>query len=240
MAKICISSTDFQVSGTGELQLVPGRLGIQQMLAFTAPGTFSFTKATYPNLARVLVRVQGAGGGSGGSSSAVSQTIAREGGSGGGYSESIIQVASLGASETITVGAGGVAGSAANGAGGDGGGSSFGGFVIAAGGLGGQAVMTSGTTLALVQGRTGALAGTGQIAIGGGASGVAARFDAFNSYSGFGGQSHLGNGGVGRTNQGPGTVPNGYGAGAGGSNSAGAAQVGAAGGDGAVFITLIY
>jgi hypothetical protein len=239
MAKICVSS-QFSVSGTGELTINPGVLGIQQMLSYTAPGSFSFTKASYPGLARVLVRVQAAGGGSAGSTSALSQTIAREGGSGGGYSESIIQASSLGATETITVGAGGVAGAAANGNGGDGGGSSFGGFVIAAGGLGGQALMTSGTTLAGVPGRPGALAGTGQIAIGGGASGVATRFDAFNSFSGFGGQSHLGNGGFGRTNQGPGTVPNGYGGGAGGSNSAGGAAVGGAGGDGAVFVTLIF
>jgi hypothetical protein len=105
------------------------------VVMFTAGGTFS--KASYPNLKFVRVRVVGGGGGSAGApATAGGQIAAGAGGGGGGYSEEIIPESALGANETVTVGAGGTAG-AAGGAGGAGGTSSFGAHLQATGGAGG-------------------------------------------------------------------------------------------------------
>uniref|UniRef100_A0AAU7GWC0 Tail fiber assembly n=1 Tax=Streptomyces phage Geonosis TaxID=3158856 RepID=A0AAU7GWC0_9CAUD len=110
-----------------------GALGMVVYLT-VAGGTWD--KATYPDANWLRVRVIGGGGGGAGATSAASQAIARGGGAGGNYGESWIDVSTLGASTTVTVGAGGSAGAAANGAGGTGGTSSFGTAVIALGGGG--------------------------------------------------------------------------------------------------------
>lgn len=101
---------------------------------FTASGTFS--KATYPWLRAIRVRVQGAGGAGGGAAATGANYSAGTGGGGGGYAESwIIDIAGLVAGVTVTIGAGGtgVSGSTGN----AGGSSSFGSAVAANGGGGG-------------------------------------------------------------------------------------------------------
>jgi hypothetical protein len=99
---------------------------------FTSNDTF--TKASYPWLRAIRVRMVGGGGGSGGntatSSNAVSVGMA---GGGAGYCEKFItNIAGLSASETITRGAGGAAGAAGNNNGSDGGNSTA--FGLTAGG----------------------------------------------------------------------------------------------------------
>jgi hypothetical protein len=109
----------------------------------------------------VLVECIGGGGGSGGgAATGASQASAGGGGGGGGYTRKLVLAAALGASETVTVGAGGSAGAAGNNAGGAGSGSSFGAHCVANAGTAG--------------------AGSGVIAYGGG----------FCANGGAGGASH--------------------------------------------------
>jgi hypothetical protein len=122
-------------------------------LYYTSAGTATFTKATYPWLRKVFVKVVGGGGGSAGVSSAAGR--AAGGGGGGGYAEKAILVADLGSSENVVVGAGGTAGAAGDNAGGTGGTSSFGTHCSATGGAAGAvAVVTN--TLAAAGGEGGA------------------------------------------------------------------------------------
>jgi len=103
---------------------------------FTTSGTY--TKPT--GLAYALVQVVGGGGGGGGAdSTAITLETAASGGDGGGMSVELISAASIGATETVTVGSGGTAGAAAGGGdGGAGGSSSFGSHCSATGGAGGK------------------------------------------------------------------------------------------------------
>lgn len=116
------------------------------MVVANTAGTTTWTKAANPDAVWLRVRVVGGGGGGAGATSAASQIIARGGGGGGNYSESWLDVASLTASTTVTVGVGGTAGVAANGAGGTGGDSSFGTFVVARGGTGAPNTAASSTS----------------------------------------------------------------------------------------------
>jgi len=237
VAQVCVCSDYFTVDDDGRLCLIPGRQGLRDVLYITDTGNTSFAKADYPWLARIRVKVQGAGGGSAGADADAGECIVRPGGTGGGYSESLIEATALGSSETITVGAGGAAG-APNADGGAGGSSSFGGFVTAPGGLGGGSAQGSGTAGDITSGINGPLAGTGELRIGGGTSGAAIRLNGTNGISGAGGNSHLGTGGFPRGTQGTGTGTRGFGSGAGGALSYGSAFEGFVGGNGIVIIEL--
>jgi hypothetical protein len=93
-----------------------------ETLYFTSSGTF--TKADYPWLRAIKVKVQA--GGSGGAGRAASNNSGA-GGAGGGYAERFFSdIASLSSSVTVTVGAGGAGGAAGNNNGAVGGVSSFG------------------------------------------------------------------------------------------------------------------
>jgi hypothetical protein len=101
---------------------------------FTSSGTFS--KATYPWLRGIRVRVQGAGGGG---SAGSTNNVHGGGGGGGGYGEKFItDIAGLDSSVTVTVGSGGTAGATSGASGGNGGASSFG-SISGDGGGGGSA-----------------------------------------------------------------------------------------------------
>lgn len=222
----------------GELCLVPGTMGLRDVVAFSTPGVNQFEKGDYPWLSRVRVQVQGGGGGSGGADSDPNEAIFRPGGAGGGWSSSLLDVSLLGSVETIVVGAGGLGGGG-NDPGVAGGSSSFGGLVVANGGDGGSATMTSGIGLTTNSGIAGPFSGSGQIAMGGGAAEGAMRLSAFAGRAGMGGDSQLGHGGYGRATSGPGSSSRGWGGGAGGSASiGGAAQRGEDGGRGIVIIEL--
>lgn len=143
MADPCICSDNLEVTETGELCAIPGSIGLRQVLVITASTTFD--KATYPWLARVRAIVVGGGGGGGGTEETVSfEVAAGSGGGGGGAAEVIVDAASLLASETVTVGAGGTAGAGV--AGGAGGSSVFGAHAVATGGDGGGAGIAVGAT----------------------------------------------------------------------------------------------
>jgi len=239
MPNVCVCSDYFTTNTDGELCLIPGSMGLKQTLVFSTVGVSSFTKADYPNLARIRVQVQGAGGGAAGANSLPGEAIVRPGGAAGGYSESLIDVSALGAVESIVVGAGGAAGTTLT-SGGTGGSSSFGGLVIANGGGGGHAIQTSGTSMDVSSGIQGPAPGVGDIVEGGGSSGGAIRLNGTNGISGAGGESRLGHGGFSRASEGTGTTPTGFGAGAGGGLSYENPLQGEAGGQGIVIIDLYF
>lgn len=124
--------------GTDMILLNPtpaaGGAGFNGIEVFTSSGTW-----TKPNgLTRVRVTVVGSGGGGGGGWSGA--PAGGGGGGGGGAAIKVIEAASLGATETVTVGAAGAAGAAGSGGtGGSGNTSSFGSHASATGGGGGPA-----------------------------------------------------------------------------------------------------
>ncbi|QNT94965.1 hypothetical protein HEP81_04693 [Streptomyces griseofuscus] len=238
IASVCVCSDYFTVGDDGRLCLIPGQQGLRQVLTFGTTGSYTFKKADYPWLARVRVMVQAGGGGAAGARASAGQLVAQPGGSGGGYSERLIDVSVLGATESIVVGAGGAAGTATT-DGGNGGNSSFGGLCTANGGAGGQAVMPSGNTPMCLSGTPGPAAGIGDIAQGGGPGGGALRISGNEGQSGEGGESWMGHGGWQRSSTGGGGAGRGWGGGgAGGFARDGDTTNGTGGGSGIVIVEL--
>jgi hypothetical protein len=138
-----------------------------ETLYFTTPGAATFTKATYPYLRAIRVRLVGAGGGGGGAATTGSNQVAAGSGGGGGcYAESFItDIAGLSDSVTVTVGGGGAGGSAGANNGSNGDASSFGSLVSGNGGVGGQggAAVTPPNNAA--SGGNGATVGVGDLVI---------------------------------------------------------------------------
>tara|TARA_Y100000034_G_scaffold122591_1_gene168231 strand:- start:28 stop:864 length:837 start_codon:yes stop_codon:yes gene_type:complete len=108
-------------------------------IVFDSSGTYTYTKNELAS--RIVVWVVGGGGGAGGT-----VTNRRGGaGAGGGTCIKTIESSSIGVTETVTIGAGGIAGGgSAYTNGGSGGTSSFGSFCSATGGIGGSFDRTSG------------------------------------------------------------------------------------------------
>lgn len=154
----------------------------------------SYTKATNAP-AYIEVEVWGAGGGGGGCSASGQ---GGGGGGAGGFSRKKILYATLGASETVTVGAGGTAGANTGGTGGTGGTSSFGAHCSATGGSGG----VGNTSNISVAGGAGGSGASGNLNLTGQAGFIATRDTANASYAsaGAGGCSTLGGAGQGLTN----------------------------------------
>lgn len=208
----------------------------------------SFTKASYPGLRAISVRVQGGGGGSGGCAATGSSQFSLGGsGGGGGYAERFItDIAGLAASETVTVGAGGTAGTSGPGDGGTGGSSiAFG--ITCNGGTGGGAgsAVSAITGVPGTSGSGGGVSGTVDQASNGGDGIQGFALDQQRIYVGAGGGSRMaelksrsivGGGGA------PGGGGQKYGGGAYGpcNSQSLAARAGAAGGSGIVVVDLFY
>jgi hypothetical protein len=198
-----------------------------QEVYFTSTGTFS--KATYPWLKAIKVKLVGGGGGSSGCEA----LSAGSGGGGGGYAESFItDITGLASSVTVTVGTGGAGGAA--GLSGDasaGGTSSFGSLVSATGGGGG-------TRSGNPSGGSGGIGTVGQLLLKGSGGG------SFNGTrgSGVGGSSFFGGGGAarfkGNSSQMSGESGSNYGGGASGPSSVDGTIAGSAGGPGIVILEL--
>lgn len=124
---------------------------------FTSDGTYTPTDG----MLYCIIECIGSGGGGGGSSTtSSSQGSAAGGGGGGGYARKTVSAATIGASQSVTVGNGGAAGAAGAGNGGTGGTVSVGSIVSATGGSGGQGVVAAPTP-------NGSLGGSGGVGVSG-------------------------------------------------------------------------
>jgi hypothetical protein len=185
----------------------------------------------------------GAGGGSAGGGAAGSHAKGGGGGS-GGYSRRTVLAAALGATEAVTVGAGGTGVSAA--AGNNGADSSLGTLVVAKGGTGGATSGNNTATYSGALGGAGGVAGTGDVTATGGRGGYGFGSLALAT-AGNGGDSIWGTGGapaaaLSQPSSNVGGVGSAYGGGGGGAvtTGTGAANVGGAGAAGVVVVTEYY
>jgi hypothetical protein len=211
----------------------------KQTQIFTASG--SFTKASHPGLRGVVVEVQAPGGGSGGTAATAAGQAAMSGcGGGGGYSRKWIPAASLGTTETVTIGAVGAAGASGANDGGTGGTTSFGSHCSATGGTGGVgSAATSGSSI--ISSGVGGTGSSGDVNITGGDGSIQVILSAAIVKCGASGGSVLGNGrqNPGATNA-TGAAGYNYGGGGQGSSSGASqsARTGAAGGAGIVLVHI--
>jgi hypothetical protein len=177
--------------------------------AFSASGTYTPTAG----MKFCLVVSTGGGGGSGGAVTAATTNdcAVAAGGAAGGTCVELFAAATIGASQTVTIGAGGTAGAAGSGGnGGAGGNTTFGALHTATGGGGGNG---SGVASAQSQDVAGPAGGvpTGGLANitggdgGGGAGFVGAGSDPWAAHGGDGGASFWGGGGRGGTASGSGS-----------------------------------
>jgi hypothetical protein len=206
---------------------------------FTSSGTYTPTAG----MAYAIVEVVGGGGG--GSSSAHGD-IGGSGGGSGAYAKSTLTAATIGSSQTITVGSGGAGGAAGSGstgnAGSNGNSSSLGSLVTAGGGDGATATGSSGGQHPPSDPGDGGAAGTGDYAVAGNPGmpgfGMAGWGGGDEGPGGNGGKSQLGAGGAGGSYTGSAGSAGSYGGGGGGSGPAnGGYYAGGAGGAGVVSIT---
>ena len=192
-----------------------GAFGVVRRQMFTASGTYT------PH-ARMLycdVFCLGGGGGGGGSAGATSSSRPGGGGGAGAWSRTVCTAADIGASKTVTIGAGGAGNTTAGGAGGD---TSLGSLCVAKGGSGGVA-NSSGSG---VGGAGGAAAsGTGDVKATGPSGATLGDFTSASQtvgMGGAGGSSIMGSGGRGGLSNngvGAGVGGSGYGAGGGGGSA---------------------
>lgn len=190
------------------------------------------------------VRCQAPGGGSGGADMGTISGAAG-GGGGGEYAEGVFTAATIGASQTVTIGAIGTAGAAANGTnGGLAGTNSLGALLTCIGGSGGTGTGANSGSQAPRAGGAGGTGGTGgdfRVAGGRGWPGIVFDINATTTdelMAGSGGDSVLGAGARGTTTiDAAGTVGQDYGGGASGATEDDTTgQAGAAGGAGIIIV----
>ncbi|MFZ2763810.1 MAG: hypothetical protein WAX80_02130, partial [Minisyncoccia bacterium] len=207
----------------------------------------NWTKSNYSNLKFTEVIATGGGGGGGGANGDGTNEQAAGGGGAGGTSISMIAAATLGSTETVTVGARGIGGTSAGGNGGSGGNSSMDG-VLALGGTNGTGDSSSATCTGLGSGGAGGATttATGDIKLAGGDGSSPSACIAESAAGGMGGASYWGGGGEGGVAFGSGSIAGAtstaYGAGGGGAaNVDGNATAASGGGGGAgVVVTMNY
>lgn len=204
---------------------------------FTGSGTYT----PHPRLGQCLVISTGGGGGGGGADSTDGSSATSGGGGGAGATSiELFTAAQIGASQTVTIGAGGTAGANTGGDGGAGGNTTFGALHTAGGG-------GAGIGLSLGVGGFGGPAGLGGTATGGlinlsgGAGGAQA--PSTSGAGGTGGASFWGGGGRGGLSTDAGVAVAGANGAAPGSGAGGAGNRddtgGAAGGVGAAGICVV-
>lgn len=205
---------------------------------FTGNGTYTPTSG----MKYCTIEVVGGGGGGGGTASTGGTTISvAPGGGGGGYARKTVTAATIGGSQTVTIGAAGTAGAVGAGNGGTGGTSSVGAIVSASGGVGGAGIGAAG--LLATQGGAGGAGSSGDFNTNGNPGGnsfgvIVATFA--NIAAGCGGSSFFGGGAPAGTNTtAAGNAGISYGGGGSGGQvlESGTQQAGGAGFAGIVVIT---
>lgn len=157
------SGTVLRARGTG----APLASGTLTKSGGTGDNTITYYATRKPISLNVIV-VGGGGGGGGASTTTGSQSACGGGGGGAGASLRALQFSSVGATETVTVGAAGAAGTAGANNGGNGSSSSFGAFAVGAGGTGGNGGAPSSTSGVSGAGGAGAIGTTGDLNLEGG------------------------------------------------------------------------
>lgn len=226
-------------NGTSAIDAVDAGVLSAVRTYFNADSPATWSKPS--GLRFVIVEVQAGGGGGGGAATAAAGSSAQGlGGGGGGYSRKKILAASLGSTETVTIGAAGTAGASGNNAGGNGGNSSFGAHATANGGVGGQGGASSATVGVATSNGVGGTAASGDVNVAGQNGGPKVRSSGPVGMSQAGGGSMLGLGGAGNGESGggatAGVAATGYGGGGGGAatSDGGTAKAGGAGTQGLV------
>jgi hypothetical protein len=203
---------------------------------FAASGTYTPTTG----MTHAIIECMGGGGAGGGSTANTSFFTGGGGGGAGSYSRKVVSAADVGASKTVTIGAGGTG--ATNALGGSGGDTSVGTLCVGKGGTGGAL----GTSGAFGLGGAGGVVGTGDARLPGASGGNSAYQSGTNvgivMPSGMGAVSQLGGGGV-QASPVSGSFVNGVAsAGFGGGGSGGASSYSSsnsAGGNGAPGVVII-
>lgn len=158
---------------------------------FTGSGSYTPTSGTD----YAIIECIGGGGGGAGVTGAVGYLLTGSGGGFGSYSRALVDAATIGFSQVVTVGAGGAGSSGANGANGTA--SSVGSLCVANGGGGATLV----STVQISQPGSGGTAGTGNIVASpggiGGSGFLCVCTSSVQMYSGAGGSSHFGGGAIG-------------------------------------------
>lgn len=191
------AATDVTFPTSGTLATTANAIGSIAVQVFTSAGANTYTPTS--GMKQCLAISTGAGGGGGGADSDGSSAGNGAGGGAGATCWELFSAATIGASQTVTIGTAGTAGSTAGGNGGNGGDTTFGALHTAGGGVGGQGVV--GTNWPeITKGGAGGAASNGLINIGGGAGvnalGVA-NGAIVASMAGAGGSSFWGGGGAG-------------------------------------------
>lgn len=222
-ALIVSDGTNYQA-----VRFVPGVVS----QVFTSSGTYTPTTG----MAYCIIECVGGGGGGGGVQGNASYNLGGGGGGGGGYARAVKTAAAIGASQTVTIGAGGTGGSAGANNGAAGGDTSVGVLVVGKGGSGGLATTSSGVAAA----SAGGVAGTGDFTSAGegGAGGFYSLTTTTLSVSGKGGNSAFGGGASGISSSGTGSTGGLYGGGGSGAcnNTSATNRAGGSGADGVVII----
>jgi hypothetical protein len=236
--------TDAKVaSGINPTKLIgQGHLFVSTIY-YTAVGTATFSKASYPWLRAIRVKCQGGGGG-GGSARSTGSGETSVGGSGGGgaYGESFItDIAGLASSVTVTVGAGGAGGAAiAAGQDGSNGGTSSFGALVSAGGGGGGVLGSRNSFLNYIRaGGTSGNAATADLSVRGTRAATTFVVSSNSVISALGGGAFLGQGASGASDAaGFLGFQGGGGSGAAATQNTSSARAGGAGGAGIVIVEL--
>lgn len=227
-------------NGTNWVSSAPAGSTSVAIQVFTANGTYTPTAG----MRYCIVELVGGGGGGGGIGTFTSATGAGAGGGAGGqYARSVFSAATVGASQSVTVGSGGTGGTNAPTDGNDGGTTSFGALFSAAGGAKGTGATPTSAITYPAGGVGSDASGGGSFTCGGksGGYGVTGSTNQ-NVYGGAGGDSCLGQGAAqvrSVTNGTPGLSGLKYGGGGSGAAGTGNSGAGSAGGNGAGGIAII-
>lgn len=239
IANLNAASCDVKADATGLLSCgTDATTDAFTVNTYTSNGTWNAPSGI--KFAQVIVTGAGGGGGGARTTDTAAEAAAGAGGA-GGTSIEMLSAATLGSSQSITIGTAGSAGANTGTSGGAGGGSSFGSLTTANGGSGGTGLSTGSSTGAN-GGAGGAATATGDVNIEGGDGddgGALAEY----TIGGSGGSSYWGGGGAGGRSGGnaadPGSAGVAYGSGGGGAATEDLTNQGAVGGSGASGVVVV-